>query len=118
MALRLHIGTHHAVTHHRLSIFGEERWNDGVKRPLARRHQIRRVVSVGAYVERMATVLQADAKGRLDTTGTKAHVIALDKANHHAVFICSAQINRAAFHRIACAKVLRFFHIDQLSAVF
>ena len=90
MALRLHIGTHHAVTHHRLPIFGEKRWNDGVKRPLARRHQIGRVMSVGTYVECVATVLQTDTKSRLDTSRTKAHVIALDKADHHAVFICSA----------------------------
>ena len=71
-----------------------------------------------ADVERMATVLQADAESRLYTSRTKAHVIALDKTDHHAVFICGTQINRAAFDGVASTKVLRFFHIDQLGAAF
>ena len=71
-----------------------------------------------ADVERMTAVLQADAKSRLHTSRAKPHVIALDKANHHAVFICSTQINRTAFDGVASTKVLRFFHIDQLGAAF
>ena len=116
MALGLHIGTHHTVTHHGLTIFGEEGWNDGVERSLAWRHQIGGVMTIGTHIECMATVLQAHTKCGLYTTRTKAHVIALDKADHHAVFISSTQINRAAFDRITCAKVLGFFHIDQLGA--
>ena len=62
VALWLHIGTHHAIAHDGLPIFGQERRNDGVKRSLSRRHQIGRVQTVGLNVKAMPTVLQTDAK--------------------------------------------------------
>ena len=80
-----------------------------MKRPFARCHLVRACIEA----ESVATVLQADAKLRLHTTRAKTHVIALDKAHHHAVFISRAQVNGAALDRVTCAEVLRFFHVDE-----
>ena len=87
MALRLHVCAHHAKTHDGLSVLGQESRNDGVKGSLTWRHQIGWIVSIGIDVESMATVLQTHTKGRFYTSRTKAHVIALNKTDHHAVFI-------------------------------
>ena len=112
MALGLHVGAHHAIGHDGLSVFGHKGRNDGVKRPLARGDLIDTFVKAKA----MAPVLQADAKLRLDAARTKPHVVALNKAHHHAVFVCRAEVNRAALDRIARTKILRLFHIDELGA--
>ena len=116
MALGLHVGPHHAVAHHRLAIFAEERGDDGVEGALARCHQVGRVVALGVQAKGVPPVLQTDAERGLHAAGAKAHVVALDEADHHAVFVRCAQVNRAAFDRVARAEVLRFFHVDQLGA--
>ena len=113
MALGLHIGTHHAIAHHRLTVFGEKSRNDGVEGALARCYQIGRVQTTCANRKCVSSVLQADTKHWLDTARAKAHVIALDKAHHHAVFIGSGEVNRAALGRVAGFEVLRFLHINQ-----
>ena len=109
MALRLHICSHHAVAHHGLAVFAEEGRNDGVKRPLARRY----LIGTCLQTEAMAPILQTDAKFWLYAARAKPHVIALNKAHHHAVFIGSTQVNSAALDRVACAKILGFFHINE-----
>jgi hypothetical protein len=59
-------------------------------------------------------VLQADAEVWLDTARAEAHVVALDEAHHHAVFVGGGQVDRAALDRIARAEVLRLLQVDQL----
>ena len=66
----------------------------------------------------MAAVLQTDAEIRLDAARAKAHVIALDEADHQAVFIRSGQVNRAALGRVACFEILCTLHVNQLGAFF
>ena len=117
MALGLHIAAHHAKAHHRLTILCQKGRDDGVKRALARRDQVGLVRCVGGHGEAMAAVLQADAVGGLDATRTKAHVIALDEADHHAVFVGRGEVNRAALDRVARAKSLGALHVDQLGAL-
>ena len=117
MALGLHVRAHHAIAHHRLTVFGKEGGNDGVERSLTWRHQIGRVRATCASRESVSSVLQADAELRLNTARTKAHVIALDEAHHHAVFIRSSEINRAALGRVAGFEILRLLHVDQTSAL-
>ena len=109
MTLRLHIPAHHAKAHHRLAVFAQERRNDGVKGTLARCD----LVGPGGQAEATAPVLQADAEFGLDATRAKTHVVALDEAHHHAVFIGCREVNRAALDRVAGAKVLCFFHVDE-----
>ena len=64
----------------------------------------------------MTAVLQADAKLWLDAARTKAHVVALNEAHHHAVLVGGAEVYGAALHRVTSAEVLRLFHINQLRA--
>ena len=110
MALRLHVGTHHAVAHDGLAVFAQEGRNDGVKRPLARRH----LVDAGLQAKAVAAVLQADTELRLHTARAKAHVVALNEADHHAVFVSGREVNGAALDRVTRTEVLRLCHVDQL----
>ncbi len=118
MALGLHVGTHHAITHHRLAVAGQEGRDDGVERAFARCHQVGGVTTRGcAQVETVTPVLQADAERRLDRAGAKTHVIALDEADHHAALVGGRQVDRAALGRVAGAKILRARHVDQRGAL-
>ena len=116
MALRLHIGPHDTVTHDGLAILGQERRDDGVKRALSRRNQIGRVQALGIQTEGMTPVLQANAKRRFYSSRAKAHIVALNEADHHAIFIRCAQVDGSALDRVACAKILRMLHVDELGA--
>jgi len=84
MALRLHVGAHHAKAHHRLAVLGQKGRNDGVKRALAWCN----LVDARGKAEAVAAVLQADAELRLHAARAKTHVIALNEADHHAAFVC------------------------------
>ena len=117
MALGLHIGAHHAKAHHRLTFARQEGGDDGVKRFFARRYQVGGVGCVGLRAKAMPPVLQADAKLRLHAARTKTHVIALDKADHHAAFIGRSQVHRAALNRVASAKILRLVQVYQPGAL-
>ena len=116
MALGLHAAPHHTVAHDRLTVFRQERWDDGVERTLTWGNQISGVQAfrIGAEIE--AAVVQTDAVGRLDHARSKAHVIALNKAHHHAVFVGGREVNGAALHGVASFEVLRFFHVNELGA--
>ena len=110
VALRLHVATHHAEAHHRLSVLRQESRDDGVERALARAHQ---VVAAGVERETVAAVLQAQPVARDDHTRAEAHVVALDEADHHAAGVGRGQIDGAALRQVAGAEVLRATHIDQ-----
>ena len=111
MALRLHVAAHHAEAHLRLAVFREERRDDGVERPLARRHAVR-----AGRIEReaVAAVLHRDAPFRHDDARAEAHVVALDEAHHHPALVGGAEIDRAALGRMALREALRLVRIDQL----
>ena len=51
---------------------------------------------VGVQGEVGAAVLQRDAGARDDDAGAEAHVVGLDEADHHAVAVGRAQVDRAA----------------------
>ena len=110
VALRLHARAHHAEAHHRLPVLGQERGNDGVKRPFARRHHVGAVVR---QAEAVAAVLQADAEFGLDAARAKAQVVALDEADHHAAFVRRRQVDGAALRLQAGPEILRLVHADE-----
>ena len=89
-----------------------------MKWQLARRHQIGGIQTLRIGAETKATVLQTDAIVGLNHARTKAHVVTLNEADHHAVFVGCREIDGTAFDRIARFKVLRFFHINELCATF
>ena len=66
----------------------------------------------------MPSVLQTHTKGGLHTARAKAHVIALNEADHHAVFVCGGEVNRAALGRVAGFEILCTLHVNQLGAFF
>ena len=66
----------------------------------------------------MATVLQTHTECRLHTTGAKAHVIALNETDHHAVFIGGCEVDGAALGRVARFEILCTFHVNQLGTFF
>ena len=113
VSLGLHVPAHDAETHHRFSVAREEGRDDGVEGSLARAHQV-----VAGLVQReaVASVLQAQAVARHDHARTKAHVIALDEADHHAAGIGGTQVDGAALGLVARAVVLGAQRVDQLGA--
>ncbi len=62
-----------------------------------------------------AAILQADAAGR-DHAGAETHVVGLDEAHHHAIFIGGGEVDRAAFFRCTGLEVGRLFHVDEFRA--
>ena len=116
MTLRLHVAPHHAITHDGLAILSQEGRNDGLERLLTRRDQIGSVGTLQIGAEAKTSVLQADAISRFNHTRPKAHVIALNEAHHHAVFIGGREVNGAALHRIARFEILRFLHVNEFGA--
>ena len=52
----------------------------------------------------------------LHATRAKAHVVALNHADHHAGLVRRCQVNRTAFDGVAGFEVLRFVGVDQLGA--
>ena len=94
----------------------EERRNDGLEGFLTWRNQIGSVGTLQIGAEAKTSVLQADAVSRLDHTGPKAHVVALNEAHHHAVFVGSREVNGAAFYRIARLEILRLLHVNEFGA--
>ena len=116
VALRLHVAPHHAITHDRLSVLCEERRNDGLEGFLTWRDQIGRIGTLQIGAEAKTSVLQTDAVSRLDHTGPKAHVVALNEAHHHAVFIGGCEVNGAALHRIAGFEILCLLHVNEIGA--
>jgi len=57
-------------------------------------------------------ILQADAGSRDHDARAEAHVIRLDQRHHHAVLVGGAQVDGAAFGRLAGAEVLRVRRVD------
>ena len=110
MALWLHVTAHHAETHQRFSVAGDESRNDGVERPLAGRHL---VGVIRRQRESGAAVLQADARARHDNARAKAHVVGLNERDHHAAGVRRREIDRAASGRRAVDKLAGCFWIDQ-----
>src|SRR4051812_44579700 len=100
VALRLHGSSHDAEAHDRLAVLGDEAWNDGLVRTLARTDLVR---MAGLQDERSAAVLQRDAVHH--DAGAEAHVVGLDERDHHAGGVCGREVNRAARRRLAVAEV-------------
>ena len=87
-----------------------------MERFLTWRDQVGRVGTFQIGAEAKTSVLQTDAKSRFNHTRPKAHVIALNEAHHHAVFIGGREVNGAALHRIARFEILRFLHVNEFGA--
>ena len=113
VALGLHVGAHHAIAHDGLPVLRDKGWNDGVKRPLARRHQIGPVGTCRVGAEPEAPVLQANAERGLHAARAKAGEVALDEAHHHAVLVGRCEVDGAALDRVARPKILRLVHADE-----
>ena len=84
--------------------------------PFARCDQIGRVQTIGVRAEIKAPIVQTDAIGGLNHARAKAQIVALDEADHHAVFIGCGQVNGAALDRIARLEILRFVHVNEFGA--
>src|SRR5215831_15883871 len=91
VSLRLDRAAHHAETHHRPSLLRDERRDDRVKRPLARRDD---VGMTGPQHEAVAPVLHADAVDH--DAGSETLVVGLDVGNHHARSVRGGEIDGAA----------------------
>ena len=87
-----------------------------MERFLTRGNQVGSVGTLQIGAEAKTSVLQADAISRFNYTRSKAHVIALNEAHHHAVFIGGREVNGAALHRIARFEILRLLHVNEFGA--
>lgn len=104
VALRLHIGAHHAERAERHAVLAEETGNDGVEGLLARLQAIH-VVRIEA--ELGAAVLQGDAGAGHHHAGAEAVVVALDERDQVALLVATGQVHRAARPRLAGAGIER-----------
>ena len=63
--------------------------------------------------EAVAPVLQRHTVSGQDQARAKAHVIALDEADHHATLVGRGQVDGAALDRVAALEILGTIRVDQ-----
>ncbi|MNV38714.1 hypothetical protein D3C71_1302760 [compost metagenome] len=118
MTLRLHRAAHHTEARKRLAALGDERRNDGLERPLARR------VAVGVVLlqhEHLTAILQDESQPRRCHAAAHAAIVGLDQRHHHAVGIGHGHVDGVALFQLLRRARLCFLqglvHRDQRTAL-
>src|SRR5581483_12172389 len=94
MPLRLHVPTHDTEAHIRLSILGDEGWNDGVKGTLVWREGIW-MLRVN-HIKTLTSVLKHETQPIWCHTASHATIIALDERDHGPFTIGYCHVNGIA----------------------
>src|SRR4029077_9332996 len=79
MTLRLHAAAHDTESFPRFAVFHHESWNNGVKRALTGRINVR-VLRV--HREKLAAILKHEPQAGHDDTAAHSTIIALDERYH------------------------------------
>src|SRR5580765_2722828 len=93
MTLRLHAAAHDTESFPRFAVFHHESWNNGVKRALTGRVDIR---VLWVHRKKLAAILKHESKTRHNDPAAHPAIIALDERHHVAFIVRSAHVNRVA----------------------
>src|SRR6478609_7858596 len=89
VTLRLHAAAHDTESFPRFTVFHHESWNNGVKRTLTGRVNIR---VLWVHREKLAAILKHESETRHHDPTAHPAIIALDERDHIAVFIGGAHV--------------------------
>src|SRR5205807_9743543 len=92
-SLRMHAASHDAECYPQFTILHTKSGNDGLKRTLPRRINIR-VLRV--HREKFAAILKHESKTRHDDAAAHPAIIAFDERDHVAFVVSRAEINGVA----------------------
>src|SRR6185295_10515088 len=114
VALRLHVGAHHAETHEGLIALRRKRRDDCMEWTFAWPYLVG--MSGRKYKTRTA-ILHRDARVRHHHTGAETHVVRLDVRNHPPVRIGGFEIHGAGLRGRTMSEYLRTLGIDSLGTL-
>src|SRR5262249_53396516 len=103
VSLRLHLTAHHAEADPRLTIFGDESRDDGMKRTFRWRVSIELAF---LQIKERPAILQGKAESGRDHARAEPEVDTLDQGNHGALPVGHGEINGVSLTEQRLAKIV------------